>query len=524
LASFPKRRIRWYVREWIAAILFLGAVAVGVLIYRSGPSSSTYVLKMTGGSFSGLRSRIAERLAAEASKQGVTLRLVETAGSNEALDLVERGLLDLAMVQGALDPSTHPHVRQVAALHVEPLHLLVKPELFEAVSESLVHLRGRTVNLSTPGSGTHDLALNVLRFVGLFPKRSDGTGDFVMQTASYRELEQREDRADLPDAVFTVSDLPSPLVRRLVSKHHYRLVPLKFGEAFALDAFSRDHAPASQFLPASGDRVTSHRIHSVVIPAFTYGFEPAVPPTPLETFGPRLLIVAHESTPPPAVRGVLEAVFSSEFAQVFRPPIDPAVLELAPEYPWHEGTEEFRSYHKPVLAGELIDLLEKGSSLMGAVAGACFFFWQWLRQHYRRKRELGFESYMVKVAAIEEQAIRQETDATLDLRELLRLQTELFRLKSGALSRFAEGKLEGEALISGFLAHVNAARDHLTRLILHERDNLENRASASQRSPEELWKEAVGSVDLPAAVPAIDPSREAMASVRDRLGSGADGA
>jgi hypothetical protein len=240
------------------------------------------------------------------------------------------------------------------------------------------------------------------------------------------------------------------------------------------------------------DDVTRFRIYPTLIPAFTYGVEPPTPAEPLPTFGPRLLLVAHESIPARAVRGVLEAIFSGEFAQYYRPPLDPTLLDLAPEYPWHAGTLEYREYHKPILAGEVVDLLEKATSLAGAVAGAVFFLWQWLRQYYRRKRETGFESYMVKVAAIEQKALDLELGAMLDLKELLRLQVELSRLKNEALARFAEGSLEGEELISGFVAHVNDARNYLTRLILHERDNLENRAQSENRPAEELWEEAVG--------------------------------
>ena len=234
------------------------------------------------------------------------------------------------------------------------------------------------------------------------------------------------------------------------------------------------------------------RIYPTLIPAFTYGVEPPSPPEPLATFGPRLLLVAHKSISPLAVRRVLEAIFSGEFAQYYRPPLDPSLLDLAPEYPWHLGTDEFREYHKPILAGDVVDLLEKTTSLAGAIAGALFFLWQWLRQYYRRKRELGFEAYILKVAAIEQKALDLELGAMLDLKELLRLQVDLSRIKNEALSRFAEGRLEGEALISGFVTHVNDARNYLTRLILHERDNLENRAQSENRPAEELWFETIG--------------------------------
>lgn len=493
--KYPRR----YLREALAAALFLLAAGIGLFIYFSDQSSFHRELTITGGSSSGSRSQIARRLREEAKKQGLKLKVIESEGSKQALERVDRGLLDLALVQGGLDPAAHPHVRQLAALHIEPLHLLVKPELHRAVQENLASLRGKTVNLSAPGSGTHDLALAVLQFGGMMPRRPDGSGDYRVSTASYGELQTQVDRGDLPDAVFTVSDLPSPLARNLVARRHYQLVPLPFGEAFSLDAFEDENQRKDSAGRDAADDVTKFRIYPTLIPAYTYGIEPPSPPAPLPTFGPRLLLVAHESIPTKAVRLVLEAIFSTDFAQYYRPPLDPSLLELAPEYPWHGGTEEYREYHKPLLAGEVVDLLEKATSLTGAIAGALFFLWQWLRQYFRRKRELGFESYMLKVAAVEQRALDLELGAMLDLRELLRLQVELSRLKNEALSRFAEGKLEGEALISGFVAHVNDARNYLTRLILHERDNLENRAQSEQRPAEELWAESMG--EWPGEIP-----------------------
>ena len=42
-------------------------------------------------------------------------------------------------------------------------------------------------------------------------------------------------------------------------------------------------------------------------------------------------------------------------------------------------------------------------------------------------------------------------------------------MKTEALHRFTEGRLEGEAFLNSFLAQVNDARSYLTRLILHHR-------------------------------------------------------
>jgi TRAP-type uncharacterized transport system substrate-binding protein len=501
--SFPRKRFRLYAREVIAATLCLSALAIAAAVFFSQVRPRTYRLTISGGSSEGLRSQIAERLAEEARIHQLSLRLVPTAGSRETLDLIEARKLDLALVQGGLESSRHPHVRQVAALHIEPLHLLIRPTLRPLVIENLRAIRGNTVNLGPVGSGTYELALDVLRFAGLEPKTDRSAGDYTVANLNYGELLQLTDSAKVPDVIFTVSALPSPVVRALVARHHYQLVELPFGEAFALDALSRRNRGSSDLASAEASEVAKLQIHTTSIPAFTYGIEPASPPMEFRSFGPRLLLVAHEAVPARAVSRLLETVFSPHFAQLAKPPLDPTTLSGSPEYPLHTGTQDYIEFNKPLLAGDVIDLMEKGTSLVGGLLGGAFFLWQWVRHHYRRKRELGFESYMVKVAAIEEQALALEMQAELDLGELLKLQRELGRLKNEALARFAEGKLEGEQLISGFVSHVNDARNYLNRLILHERDNLEDRASAQKRSAQALWDETVGALRVEREAPDV---------------------
>ena len=126
---------------------------------------------------------------------------------------------------------------------------------------------------------------------------------------------------------------------------------------------------------------------------------------------------------------------------------------------------------------------------------------QWLWRRSRRRRDRGFEAYILRVAEIERKGLQLERDATLDLHSLLRLRDDLATLKDEALAKFADGELEGEELFSGFLAHVSATRDYLTRLVLHQRDNLEDQAVSQGQRLQSLWREAVGgSDDAPPAV------------------------
>jgi len=481
-------RFRRVAKEWVAAALGLSALAVAAGVYFFESRPVTYRLTITAGSTRGLRHQIAEHLAAVVRGRGVVVSVVPTAGSEEALDRVNAGSLDLALVQGGLDASATPDVRQAASLRVEPLHLLVKAEIEPDAGEGrgLEFLRGRVVNLSEVGSGTHALAREVLAFAGLAVP-----GDYTPTTRAYGELLAEADRAKLPDAVFTVSALPSPLAKHLVTRRNFRLVPLRFGEAFALDSLPPRQGPSS---PPPGVRGGLHgidrvHVHNTEIPAYTYSVSPPVPPRPVPTFGTRLLLVAGKGVSAPAVARLLEGAYAGGPGG---PTLDLALLTVPPEMDWHDGAVAYRDRNKPLIIGDAIDALEKGTSLAGALLGGLFFLWQWYRQRVRRRRELGFEASMLRVTEIERRALQTEMEVRFDLKELLQLEVELSRIKIDALQRFADGEFEGEQLISGFLTHVNDARDHLTRLILHERDNLEEQAARQSRTAEAVWYEAVG--------------------------------
>jgi TRAP-type uncharacterized transport system substrate-binding protein len=480
-------------RDGLLVALGLTAIGLAVSFWLHDPLGRPVHLRLTAGQEEGTRHRIAQELRREAARRGLILDLHPTAGSSEALRALEAGQVDVALVQGGLEMRDSPVLRQVATLHVEPLHLLVKEEIHRDVARSLAGLRGKVVNLGEPGSGSRLLASDVMAFSGL----TSGS-DFAASDLGYADLERETDRSRLPDAIFTVSTLPSPIVRRLVTRHAYRLVPLPFLEAFTLGALDQDDASDRR----SGEpriRIDRRHIYDATIPAFVYEVEPGVPPVPIHTLGTRLLVVARRDLSAGTIRRLLDVVFNSPFAQVIQPPLDAGLLELPPELQWHDGTLDFVRRNSPLIAGDVIDVIEKEISIIGVLAGGILCLVQWLRRRYRWRRERGFESYILRVAEVERRALVLSRAPALDLPALLELQDELTRIKGEALRRFADGELDGEELMSGFLTHASDARDFLIRLILHRRDDLEDQARTQHRRPEALWAEAVGEASPPAA-------------------------
>jgi TRAP-type uncharacterized transport system substrate-binding protein len=448
--------------KWLAPLLGLTALALALFLYLHSPGNSSHRLSITAGNAAGMRHQLALKLGRELEQRSLSLDLRPSAGSEDALHWVDSRKVDLALVQGGLTSSSRPNVRQVATLHVEPLHLLVKKELFRDTSASLNGLRGKTIDLEEVGSGTNALASAVLDFVGIRPRDKDTVGGYIPMHLERQQLFIEKDIDRLPDAVFLVSSLPSSTMEFLISKHGYRLVPLPFAEAFALGSFAKpggDNAPAS----AAG-QIVMGRIQAVTVPAFTYSVDPPVPAGPLPTLGTRLLLVAHKDVPAEAVFKLVDSTYASQFGQIERPPLDAKLLELPPEFPWHAGSLLYQRRNAPVLSGEVVESTYKGFAIFAAAASGLFVLWQWVKQYGLLARRKGFHAYITQVTRIEEKALAAEQGPPMTVPELVALRDQLNKLKTRVPDEFARGELEGSEMLSGFLVQIHDVRDYLTRL------------------------------------------------------------
>jgi hypothetical protein len=105
----------------------------------------------------------------------------------------------------------------------------------------------------------------------------------------------------------------------------------------------------------------------------------------------------------------------------------------------------------------------------------------------------------------------------------MQLQEDLSHIKGEALEQFADGKLEGAELMSGFLVHISDARDFIMRLTLHERDNLEDQARAECRTVEALWNDAIAEPTHASAIKRVIDSQE-IVPIPGSSGYAVDGA
>jgi TRAP-type uncharacterized transport system substrate-binding protein len=371
---------RWQVK---VAIGVLGVLLVGwagvnyVRMYWCAPTH----LRLSGGNVCPLRSRMAKNICGEVRDAGITLECMAGTNSESICAAVDKGELDLGLVLGGCPPDAYPDVRQVAAFGVDPLHLLVRPELASGNGPALERLRGRRVSLGELGSNGALLAESLMCFAGLRPAAPNQTGDFQAEHLKDRDLHlmlasirraSPENRtsfaAILPDAVFLVDTLPAPIADELVRVAGYQIVSLPYAQALHLDD-RRDHGHAQ-------GKLENNRLESVTIPAYAYGINPPVPAADCETFGLRLLLVANKSTPATAVLRVLRAL-DGEVAERYHINFDTANQTC--EFPIHPGAEAFAKGRKPLMVGELLEPVGSFFSVAGAAGAGALAIWGFLR-------------------------------------------------------------------------------------------------------------------------------------------------
>lgn len=449
---------RWLDNPRVLVLLLAGALVIAALSLYVAVRERRHEIRLAAGDPRGRRAEIARALADEASRHGLDVVVVDTTGSEDSIARVERREVDAALVQGGLDGNED--VREIAPLVLEPLHVMVREslELYD-----LEDLRGRRLMLAPPGSGTRALALDLLALAGIEEH------DFTEVRMGYAELEEVEETG-LPDAVFHVSTMPSPVAEVLLRERGYELMPLPYATAMG---------------------IRNVFVSPGVIPMYAYGALPPTPRADVPTLATRMIAIANRDTSRDAVRSLLEAIESERFLRHAQLPRPPEALFDQPEFPLHPGTVSWQHRDDPLLTSEDVQGIESLRSFAVSLIVAGVLLWRWLRS----RRVHGLDRYLAEVARIDREALGIEESPTLDLPKMIALRSQLGKAKNDALSAYQKGEVHSEELLSSFLVHCADVRQHLDRLIVSERENLQKSArlagegqAAAMRT---LWAEAL---------------------------------
>ena len=121
-------RSKHHIRKGLALLLIALLLGLaGKFAYDLYPRH--YELTISGGGMLTKSHYLSKVLQAEAAQQNITLTIVPTAGSFEALNELNAGKLDLAFVQGGIDPIGYDNVTQVASMPPQLIQFLVKSDV-----------------------------------------------------------------------------------------------------------------------------------------------------------------------------------------------------------------------------------------------------------------------------------------------------------------------------------------------------------------------------------------------------------
>lgn len=225
---------------WIyAPAVLLAAVVLYITYQFVDPAPPSRITIATGGP-SGAYYAYAQRYREILARDGVTLDVLETAGSLENIELLEtpEANVHVAFVQGGTgDHARSNTLRSLASLYYEPLWVFVRGGNRMTQPSDIL---GKRVSIGPPGSGTRALVLVLLGDLG-FDESSLRISD-LNGPAAVRAL-----RNGSLDIMMLVASPEAEIVQDLLRTEGVK--PLSFVRA---DAFTRRHRYLSKLTLPEG--------------------------------------------------------------------------------------------------------------------------------------------------------------------------------------------------------------------------------------------------------------------------------
>lgn len=118
-------------------------------------------LTIAAGAVDGDYYRYAQIYQQKLADQGITLNILETAGSMENIKLLEERKADIAFVQSGLATAENAeYIETLGGLYYEPIWVFTRGEVNQG--KDLQKLKGKKIAIGKPGSGTNAIARQLL--------------------------------------------------------------------------------------------------------------------------------------------------------------------------------------------------------------------------------------------------------------------------------------------------------------------------------------------------------------------------
>lgn len=238
--------VRNLMRVWIVFAGLVMVAGLGFILARLHPPAE-FVL--AAGPADGAYAQIAGQYRYILAEDNINLIVRETAGSQENAELLEKGAVDAAILQGGIHVDGND-VEAIGTVFFEPMFFLARSEMSLPTNPAL--WSGLRITAGLSGSGTAAVFRDFVRAAGL------NTDANTFQSLSYSDAITALDQDTVDVAVF-IAPMDAPYLVKAYRDPEIQFLALDYGEAI-----SRRLAYAD----------------TVTVPAGAMSLNPVMPPRP----------------------------------------------------------------------------------------------------------------------------------------------------------------------------------------------------------------------------------------------------
>ncbi len=213
----------WLVVYGPILLLMLGGFWLASHYIKPAPPHS---ITLAAGEPGGAYAEFARKYQLLLQNEGIEVKIIETLGSVENLQLIKAGKVDMAFLQGGVASAADQQqdkIEGLGSLYYEPLWLFHRASLD---ADRIPDLRGARVSVGQQGSGTNALVMRLIKDNHL------DAGAMKLLNLSGREAAEQLENNTL-DAAFFVSSPQSTLIRRLLHNPQIKLASFERAGAYA---------------------------------------------------------------------------------------------------------------------------------------------------------------------------------------------------------------------------------------------------------------------------------------------------
>ncbi|MEL7037873.1 MAG: TAXI family TRAP transporter solute-binding subunit [Cyanobacteria bacterium J06592_8] len=392
-------------------VIGISLLSVGTLLLLRNPNKVHQLTIATGGkdgeyyAFSQALSEVVAR-----HKPEIQIKVIETEGSKQNLELLKSKDADLALIQS--DYSIPSSTKAVAFLFPEMFHLIATRQ---SGIENVSDLRGKRIALMSEGSGSYNLFWFLSEHYGIKPNELETVA--VPSKQAYTLLNQGK-----VDALFQVIALGNKGIDQALKSGENRLVPID--QATALQLFQ----PA---LEASN------------IPIGTYDGSIPIPTEDLPVVALRAVLITRKDIDKNIIHEITRILFEERNELIAKTP--QAAMIYQPEslknlgFSFHGGAKDYYYQDEPTF-------LEKYAEPMGFLLSVAVLgissLWQF-RLWFKGKQKNRADLYNLELLSLIDQI-----NSTHSIEELQSFRQQLFTLFKEVIGDLDEDRISPESFYS----------------------------------------------------------------------------